>query len=215
MSIQSLSLTINKWVLTNLRGELLDEETKLDWKALKDLKPYKSNWTKAVKICGIALTPEEHLDLLEELVKTDLEGIHCEAWGPVLEALTEDARVVRQQVDIISHTPAKSKIRVDVEEVSAPTKLFEKVRGADVGGFDDGDAQAAVKGFTLRKPEVKLPTQNPVQPLLEFYMEIKDAADLLAVKDEDFKKDVQAEFECGVQGVLPFLSQGKLQEKLQ
>ena len=57
-----------------------------------------------------------------------------------------------------------------------------------MGGSDDGEAPAAVKGFSLRKPEVKLPTQGPVQPLLEFYMEIKDAADLLGMEDEDFEK---------------------------
>ena len=145
MSVHTLAMTINQWVRTNLRNESISEESKLGWTILQELKPFKSNWTKAVNTSGITLTPEELVDLLEELKSMDLKAIGCEAWNATFEALLDNARNVKQQVDVIKATPGKSKIGLGSER-TVPTRLF------DILG-DNGDAEdtalAVKKGIAL------------------------------------------------------------------
>ena len=78
MALQFVSVLINHWVRSNLRDEGI-EELKTEWApGFQGLKPFKSNWTRAVKNCQIDITPVEMVDLLKELSTLDWKTLKCE-----------------------------------------------------------------------------------------------------------------------------------------
>ncbi len=110
MTLAPLAAQIDLWVKKHLRDEEVKEYAEDHWVAvLLAVKPFKSNWTKAIKLSSITLN--EEVDLVEFLLQHTVDNRDdLRPWKDMLASIRDNVLKIVHDVEVVEKTKLASKV---------------------------------------------------------------------------------------------------------